>query len=205
MDSKLMFPSPLKGGDEYRNPCAVGKTMRTILDRAGCKHVRFHDLRHTFATMALENGMDIKTLSSVIGHKSSATTLDIYAHTTDAMQHNAASNIERGIGENDVQEETEAPNERSEMPMTDFVPYKGKIRKPGTGCITEINDHLFEGRYSPMWVDGKKHGFNVYAKTREEVEGKLDALIVEKKAEKKRLLAEMAAQEEQPTKKSKKQ
>ena len=56
-----------------------------------------------------------------------------------------------------------------------------------------------------MWVDGKKHGFNVYAKTREEVEGKLDALIVEKKAEKKRLLAEMAAQEEQPTKKSKKQ
>ena len=48
--------------------------------------------------MALENGMDIKTLSSVIGHKSSATTLDIYAHTTDAMQLNAATNIERGTG-----------------------------------------------------------------------------------------------------------
>ena len=205
VDSKLMFPSPAKGGDEYRNPCSVGSTMRLILDRAGCKHVRFHDLRHTFATMALENGMDIKTLSSVIGHKSSATTLDIYAHTTDAMQHNAAANIERGIGENDVQEETEVPSEKAEMSMTDFVAYKGKIRKPGTGCISQINDHLFEGRYSPMWVDGKKHGFNVYAKTREEVEGKLDALIVEKKAEKKRLLAEMAAQEERPTKKSKKQ
>ena len=194
VDSKLMFPSPLKGGDEYRNPCAVGKTMRTLLDRAGCKHVRFHDLRHTFATMALENGMDIKTLSSVIGHKSSATTLDIYAHTTDAMQLNAATNIERGIGENDVPEEIEELTEKTEMPMTDFEPYKGKIRKPGTGCVTEINDHLFEGRYLPMWVDGKKHGFNVYAKTREEVEVKLAELIVQVKAEKKRLLAEMAAE-----------
>lgn len=166
--------------------------------------MRFHDLRHTFATMALENGMDIKTLSSVIGHKSSATTLDIYAHTTDAMQHNAAANIERGIGENEVQEETEVPPEKTEMPMTDFVAYKGKIRKPGTGCVTEINDHLFEGRYSPMWVDGKKRGFNVYAKTREEVEVKLAELIVQVKAEKKRLLAEMAVQEEQKAKKSKK-
>ena len=195
VESKLMFPSPAKVGDEYRNPCSVGSTMRLILNRAGCKHVRFHDLRHTFATMALENGMDIKTLSSVIEHKSSATTLDIYAHTTDAMQHNAAANIERGIGENEVQEKTEVSPEKVEIPMTDFVPYKGKIRKPGTGCITEINDHLFEGRYSPVWVDGKKRGFNVYAKTREEIEVKLAELIVQVKAEKKRLLAEMAAQE----------
>ena len=35
--------------------------------------------------------------------------------------------------------------------------------KHSTGCITEINDHLFEGRYSPMWIDGKKHSRNVYA------------------------------------------
>ncbi len=204
IDSKLMFPSPQKGENEYRNPCAVGSSMRRIIDRAGCKHVRFHDLRHTFATMALEGGMDIKTLSSVIGHKSSATTLDIYAHTTDAMQLNAATNIERGIGENDIPEETEESIEKTEMPMTDFEPYKGKIRKPGTGCITEINDHLFEGRYSPMWVDGKKRGFNVYAKTREEVEVKLVELILNVKAEKKRLLAEMAAEKEKEDSKKRK-
>ena len=195
VDSKLMFPSPLKGGDEYRNPCSVGSAMKMILERAGCKHVRFHDLRHTFATMALENGMDIKTLSSVIGHKSSATTLDIYAHTTDAMQHNAATNIERGIGENDIPEEVEESTEKTEMPMTDFEPYKGKIRKAGTGCISQINDHLFEGRYSPMWVDGKKRGFNVYAKTREEVEVKLAKLIIQVKAEKKHLLKELKSNE----------
>ena len=140
--------------------------------------------------------MDIKTLSSVIGHRSSATTLDIYAHTTDAMQLNAAANIDRGIAGNETKPEAAEQPGSAEMPMTDFVPYKGKMRKPGTGCISEINDHLFEGRYSPMWVDGKKRGFNVYAKSREEVEVKLAALIVEVKAEKKRLLVEMAVEKE---------
>ena len=67
--------------------------------------------------------------------------------------------------------------------MTDFRPYIGRKRKSGTGCITEINDHLFEGRYSPVWPDGKKHSRNVYAHTREECEEKLKALIVQMKAE----------------------
>ena len=67
--------------------------------------------------------------------------------------------------------------------MTDFRPYVGRKRRSGTGCISEINDHLFEGRYSPKWPDGKKHARNVYAHTREECEEKLKVLIVEMKAE----------------------
>ena len=67
--------------------------------------------------------------------------------------------------------------------MTDFKPYVGRKRRSGTGCISEINDHLFEGRYSPKWPDGKKHARNVYAHTREECEEKLKELIVEMKAE----------------------
>ncbi len=54
-----------------------------------------HDLRHTFATMALENGMDIKTLSAMIGHVSAETTLNIYSHITDTMQQQAAVKIDR--------------------------------------------------------------------------------------------------------------
>ena len=69
-------------------------------------------------------------------------------------------------------------------------PYMGKVRKPGTGCISQINDHLFEGRYSPTWIDGKKHARNVYAHTREECEEKLKVLIAEMKAE----LAELKRQ-----------
>ena len=74
--------------------------------------------------------------------------------------------------------------------IADFQPYMGKVRKPGTGCISRINDHLFEGRYSPTWIDGKKHARNVYAHTREECEEKLRVLIAEMKAQ----LAELKRQ-----------
>ena len=78
--------------------------------------------------------------------------------------------------------------------MTDFKPVMGR-RRAGTGCITQINDHLFEGRYSPMWIDGKKHSRNVYAHTREECEEKLKALIIEMKTE----LAELKRQKAEGT------
>ncbi len=71
--------------------------MQKVLDRAECKRVRFHDLRHTFATMALDHGMDVKTLSATIGHTSSATTLDVYSHITTEMQIKAARSIDMGI------------------------------------------------------------------------------------------------------------
>jgi len=87
--------------------------------------------------------------------------------------------------------------------MTDFKPYVGHKRRSGTGCVSEINDHLFEGRYSPKWPDGKKHARNVYAHTREECEEKLKVLIVEMKAEiaeAQRLKAEGTLPPEEPEK-----
>ena len=80
VDSKWLFPSPVKE-DMPRNPSAVRKILDRILVKSGCKHIRFHDLRHTFATIALANGMDIKTLSAIIGHNSAETTVNIkYPH-----------------------------------------------------------------------------------------------------------------------------
>ena len=57
------------------------------------------------------------------------------------------------------------------------------MRKPGTGCISKINDHLYEGRYSPKDAYGKRMSRNIYAPTREECEEKLAGLIKEMKAE----------------------
>jgi hypothetical protein len=65
---------------------------------------------------------------------------------------------------------------------TVFEPYSPKIRKSGTGCMTMINDHLYEGRFTPR-VNGKRISKNVYAKTREECEEKLAELIKTMKAE----------------------
>ena len=175
--SRWMFPSPRKG-DSPRDPTAVRKKLSAVLKRAGCPAARFHDLRHTFATSALEHGMDVKTLSTVIGHVSSTTTLNVYAHITDEMRQKAADKIDRAITG------TEPPQEKELKPpgRTAFQPVKGKYRKPGTGCISQINDHLWEGRYSPK-VNGRRMARNVYAKTEAECEEKLAELIREMKAE----------------------
>lgn len=57
-----------------------------------------------------------------------------------------------------------------------------KIRKSGTGGIYELNDHLYEGRYTPTNANGKRESHNVYGKTREECQEKFDAMIVEVRA-----------------------
>ena len=186
--SRWLFPSPKKE-DSPLLPSVVRQRLHRLLDHAGCERMRFHDLRHTFATLALESGKDVKTLSAMLGHVSAATTLDIYTHITDDMRLTAAANIDRGIGKAAPQEDASEPGQETapataEKPsMTDFKPYVGRKRRSGTGCVSEINDHLFEGRYSPKWPDGKKHARNVYAHTREECEEKLKLLIAEMKAE----------------------
>jgi hypothetical protein len=182
VDSRWMFPSPVKE-DSPMDPAAVRKRLSVVLKRAGCKHVRFHDLRHTFATTALEYGMDVKTLSATVGHVSAKTTLNIYTHITDDMRAAAAANIDRGIAKREPIEMTPESDKKVEPPMADFVPYKGKRRKPGTGCISQLGDHLWEGRYSPRGPDGRKRVRNVYAHSREECEEKLSEMIAQVKAE----------------------
>lgn len=177
--SRWMFPSPVKE-DSPLDPAAVRKHLQTVLERAECKRLRFHDLRHTFATASLEHGMDIKTLSTIIGHVSSTTTLNTYTHVTDAMRQNAADKIDQGIGRAEPKPKREAAPQKP-APST-FQAHKGQRRKPGTGCVSQINDHLWEGRYSPI-VNGQRMARNVYAKTEAECEKKLAELIREMKAE----------------------
>ena len=133
--------------------------------------------------------MDAKTLSGILGHTNASFTLDTYTNITDDMRLTAAASIDCGIGKAAPQEDASGPGQetapvQAEKPrMTDFKPYVGRKRRSGTGCVSEINNHLFEGRYSSKWPDGKKHARNVYAHTREECEEKLRVLIEEMKAE----------------------
>ena len=182
VDSEWMFPSPIKE-NMPRDPSAVYHLMQAVLERAECKRVRFHDLRHTFATTSVGNGMDIKTLSTILGHISSKTTIDIYLHSTDEMKKNAADKINTRFSKGKaIDENVQADSEQSPQ-ETKFEPKKGKMRKQGTGCISKINDHLYEGRYSPKDAFGKRMARNIYARTREECEEKLAILIQEMKAE----------------------
>lgn len=117
VNSRWLFPSPKKE-DLPIIPSAVSRRLHTLLKHAGCEQVRFHDLRHTFATNALARGMDIKTLSTILGHVSSATTLNTYSHVTDEMRQRAAVKIDQGIAKAEVQEDTTIT--QPERTMTTF-------------------------------------------------------------------------------------
>ena len=89
-DSEYVFPSPTGGPI---SPDSVLKMLHRVLKRAGLPEIRFHDMRHTFATVALQNGVDIKTVSGMLGHYSAGFTLDTYAHVTTAAQCQAANTM----------------------------------------------------------------------------------------------------------------
>lgn len=88
--SEYVFPSPTGGPI---SPDSVLHMLHRVLKRAGLPSMRFHDLRHSFATLALQNGVDIKTVSGMLGHFSAGFTLDTYAHVTTAAQKEAANTM----------------------------------------------------------------------------------------------------------------
>lgn len=82
-EQKLIISNPTGGPI---SPDSVIQMLHRVLKRAGPPKVRFHDLRHTFATLALQNGIGVKTVSGMLGHYSAGFTLDTYAHVTTAAQ-----------------------------------------------------------------------------------------------------------------------
>ena len=76
------------------NPVTPYNRLKVLLRYAGIPPIRFHDLRHTFATHAMANGVDPKTLSSILGHTNASFTLDTYTHVTMDMQQKASTVVE---------------------------------------------------------------------------------------------------------------
>ena len=90
--SDWIFPNPLHP-EEPVNPGYAYNRMKTVLKNTGLPSIRFHDLRHTFATHALAGGVDAKTLSGILGHTNASFTLDTYTHVTGDMQKQAANTV----------------------------------------------------------------------------------------------------------------
>ena len=73
------------------SPATAYRKLKIILKHAGLPLIRFHDLRHTFATHATHGGVDPKTLAGILGHTNASFTLDTYTHVTSDMQKSASA------------------------------------------------------------------------------------------------------------------
>ena len=70
----------LSNSDYFIEPRAYRYFYEQLLKRVEINHINFHALRHTFATRLIENGIDNKTVSELLGHASIKTTMDLYVH-----------------------------------------------------------------------------------------------------------------------------
>jgi len=77
------------------DPTRLAGRLRTALKRAGLPVVKFHDLRHTAATLMIASGADIVAVSRVLGHSNVSTTLNIYGHASDKQRVDAVSRLGR--------------------------------------------------------------------------------------------------------------
>ena len=77
-----------------------------IVKRAGLENVRFHDLRHTFASLMLLRGAKPKVISEALGHSSVAFTMDVYSHIIEGMQSDAMALLDEVLppGKNGMSE-----------------------------------------------------------------------------------------------------
>jgi integrase len=85
-DTGLVFANALGGPLE---PSTINRNLHAICDAAGIRRIRFHDLRHTCATLLLEQGVELVTIKELLGHARITITADIYAHVRLRLQRQA--------------------------------------------------------------------------------------------------------------------
>ena len=90
-DWNLVFTNEL--GSHLCAP-TVYNHFKRIVKEIGLPEVRFHDMRHTFAVLSLQNGDDIKTVQANVGHATAAFTLDVYGHVSQKMQKDSADRMQ---------------------------------------------------------------------------------------------------------------
>jgi integrase len=94
-DSGLLFTTALGGAVEPRN---VVRSFKQLLQRAGLPIIRFHDLRHSAASLLLAAGADLKAVSDLLGHAQIGLTLDTYSHLTAGHKRAAVDRLGALLG-----------------------------------------------------------------------------------------------------------
>ena len=96
-DNDLVFANQM--GRPLSSQNVMARSFRPLLRRLGLPPIRFHDLRHTAATLLLGAGVHPKIVSEMLGHASVGVTLDLYSHVTPVMHESAALELGRLLEE----------------------------------------------------------------------------------------------------------
>lgn len=91
----LIFPNEAGGPLNHNN--VVSRYFNPALKKAGIERIRFHDLRHTYASLLIEQGENIKYIQTQLGHSSPTVTLNVYAHLMKRVNQEAARRLENSI------------------------------------------------------------------------------------------------------------
>jgi integrase len=94
-DGGYIFTTTIGTPLDSRN---VTRAFQDALARAGLPHQRFHDTRHAYATLMIEDGEEVAVVSRTLGHADRSTTADIYAHLTPAMLERTAARMDAILG-----------------------------------------------------------------------------------------------------------
>jgi integrase len=95
-DNDLVFANEVGRPIEVRN--LMRRSFLPLLKQSGLPRIRFHDLRHTAATLLLGQGQHPKVVAEMLGHSRISTTLDLYSHVTPTMQREAADAMDAMLG-----------------------------------------------------------------------------------------------------------
>lgn len=101
-DSGLVFTTPT--GRPF-DPANLTRRFRSFLDRAGLRRIRFHDLRHSTATLLLEQGVDLVVIKELLGHAHIGVTAGVYAHVRLRPQRQAIDTLGNALGRTDGEPE----------------------------------------------------------------------------------------------------
>ncbi|OGP50030.1 MAG: hypothetical protein A2Y79_01425 [Deltaproteobacteria bacterium RBG_13_43_22] len=95
----LIFPNNAGGPIDKNN--LIKREFDSALKKAGIERIRFHDLRHTYASLMIEQGENIKYIQTQLGHSSPMVTLNVYAHLMKETNQEAVVRLENTIFEED--------------------------------------------------------------------------------------------------------
>jgi integrase len=138
----LMFPNTAGKPENHSN--VVRRGFKPALRCAGLREIRFHDLRHTFASLLIDNQEHPKYIQSQMGHSSIKVTMDVYGHLMSATNARAAEKLAKlALGEkpsDTVSSKTVADEEIAELEDTQL------IELIGGPCWNRTSDHLIKSQ-----------------------------------------------------------